>query len=183
MFYVSKLHFLLMNRKSAMSQEEELTLEGMDLPAMLREDACRRFANLHCQDIDLLHISRMIMHGGSSLVAVGVCLNVDRTMITAIEEDDLCSRQQDKIHKILTEWQWNNTQNSTWATLTKCLLILEDPKLMDDIQAYLSQKEYPSNGMFPSLTASCRYEMKCCITCHRLSQADTYYNQSINQMF
>jgi len=135
-----------------MSQEEELTLEGMDLPAILREDACRRFANLHCQDIDLLHISRMIMHGGSSLVAVGVCLNVDRTMITAIEKDDLCPRQQDKIHKILTEWQWNNTQNSTWATLTKCLLILEDPKLMDDIQAYLSQKEYPSNGMFLKVT-------------------------------
>ena len=135
-----------------MSQEEELTLEGMDLPAMLREDACRRFANLHCQDIDLLHISRMIMRGGSSLVAVGVCLNVDRTMITAIEKDDLCSRQQDKIHKILTEWQWNNTQNSTWATLTNCLLILEDPELMDNIQAYLSQKEYPSNGMFLKVT-------------------------------
>jgi len=137
-----------------MSQEEELPLEdmNMDLPAIFKDDVCGKFANLQCQDIDLLHISRMIANRGNSLAAVGVCLHVDLMTIADIEKDALCSKQQDKIHKLLTEWQLHNTQNTTWATLTKCLLALEDQKLMDDIQEYLSQKEYPSNGMFPKVS-------------------------------
>ena len=137
-----------------MSQEEELPLEDMhvDLPAIFEDEMCRRFANLHCQDMDLLHISRMITHEGNSLAAVGDCLHVDMTTVADIEKDALCSKQQDKIHKILTEWQLHNTRNATWATLTKCLLALQDQKLMDDIKEYLSQKEYPSNGMFTKVS-------------------------------
>ena len=126
----------------------ELTLESTDLPAIFGEEVCRRFADLQCQDIDLLHISGLIKLGGRSVAAVGVCLHVDKKRIADIEKDASYSKQQDKIHKILTEWQWYNTQNATWATLTKCLLALGEQKLMDDIQAYLSEKEYPDNGMF-----------------------------------
>jgi len=39
---------------------------------------------------------------------------------------------------------------------------------LDDIQAYLSQKEYPSNSMLicESDTVSCRYEIEMLKACH-----------------
>ena len=114
---------------------------------MFREEACEKFAKFYCQDLDMLHISRMIAREGDSLVSVGACLQIDRNVISEIEEDESCRKLQDKIHKILLKWQFKNTCNATWARLIKSLQALDDQNLMEHIQTYLSQKEYPMTGM------------------------------------
>lgn len=140
--------------KTTMFKEEDLPLEEEELPPRW-EERCRRFARLHCQDFDLLHISRMIAKEGDSLDAVGVCLQVDSKVVSDIEKNDMCPKLQDKMHKILREWGWKNTRNATWATLIKGLQALNDQKLMEHIQEYLSEKEYPMIGM---LTYSFDYQ-------------------------
>ena len=122
-------------------------VEEEDLPPMFSEEACERFAKFQCQDLDMLHISRMIAREGNSLASVGTCLQINRKVIFEIEEDESCPKLQDKIHKVLSEWQWKNTCNATWARLIKSLQALDDQKLMEHIQTYLSQKEYPMTGM------------------------------------
>ena len=113
---------------------------------MFREEACKKFAELQCQDLDLLNISRMIAQEGNSLASVGVSLLVEGRVISGIEKDESCPKLKDKVHKILLQWQWNNTCNATWARLIKNLQALEDENLMEHIQTYLSQKEYPIKG-------------------------------------
>ena len=135
--------------KTTMFREEDMPLEEEELPPMW-EERCRRFSKLACQDLDLLHISRMIAQERDSLDAVGVCLQVDGKVISEIEKNDLCPKLQDKIYKILREWQWKSTHNATWATLIKGLQALNDQNLMEQIQKYLSQKEYPMNGTLTS---------------------------------
>ena len=122
-------------------------VEEEDLPPIFREEACKRFAKFHCQDLDMLHISRMIAREGDSLASVGGCLQIDRAVISKIEENESCPKLKDKVHKILLEWQWKNTGNATWARLIKSLQALDDQNLMERIQTYLSQKEYPMTGM------------------------------------
>ena len=114
---------------------------------MFREESCKRFAKLQCQDLDLLHISRMIEREGNSLDSVGACLLIGREFVSEIEKDESCPKLNDKIHKILSEWQWKNTSNATWACLIKSLKILDDQNLMEHIRKYLSQKEYPGKGI------------------------------------
>lgn len=140
--------------KTTMFKEEDMPLEEEELPPSWKEK-CRRFARLHCQDFDLLHISRMIAKEGNSLDAVGVCLQVNMKVVSDIEKNDMCPKVQDKMHKILREWEWKNTRNATWATLIKGLQALKDQKLMEHIQEYLSEKEYPMIGM---LTYSFDYQ-------------------------
>ena len=118
-----------------------------DLPPMFRETSCRRFAELQCQDFDLLHISRMIEREGNSLASVGACLFTGREVISKIERDEFCPKLNDKIHKLLSEWQWKNTSNATWARLIKSLEVLDNQNLMEHIRKYLSQKEYPEKGI------------------------------------
>ena len=118
----------------------------MDLPPMFREEACEKFAELQCQDLDLLNISRMIAREENSLASVGACLLIEGTVISGIEEDHSCPKLKDKIHKILLQWQWKNTGNATWANLIKSLQDLEEQNLMEHIQTYLSKKEYPMKG-------------------------------------
>ena len=118
-----------------------------DLPPMFREEACKKFAELQCQDLDLLNISRMIAQEGNSLASVGVSLLVERRVISEIEKDESCPKLKDKVHKILLQWQWKNTGNATWGRLIMSLEALEDENLMEHIQTYLSQKEYPIKGM------------------------------------
>ena len=118
-----------------------------DLPPMFREETCKKFAELQCQDLDLLNISRMIAQEGNSLASVGVSLLVERRVISEIEKDESCPKLKDKVHKILLQWQWKNTGNATWARLIMSLEALEDENLMEHIQTYLSQKEYPIKGM------------------------------------
>ena len=124
-----------------------MQVEEKDLPPMFREEACEKFAELQCQDLDLLNISRMIAREGNSLASVGVCLLIEGRVISEIEKDVLCPKLKDKIHKILLQWQWKNTINATWASLIKSLQALDDQNLMEHIQTYLSQKEYPIKGM------------------------------------
>ena len=114
---------------------------------MFREETCKKFAELQCQDLDLLNISRMIAQEGNSLASVGVSLLVERRVISEIEKDESCPKPKDKVHKILLQWQWKNTCNATWARLIMSLEALEDENLMEHIQTYLSQKEYPIKGM------------------------------------
>ena len=114
---------------------------------MFREESCRRFAELQCQDFDLLHISRMIEREGNSLVSVGACLFIKREVISNIEKAESCPKLNDKIHKVLSEWQWKNTSNATWASLIKSLEILDNQNLMEHIRKYLSKKEYPGKGI------------------------------------
>ena len=92
-------------------------VEEEDLPPMFREDACKRFAKLQCQDLDLLHISQMIAREGNSLASVGACLCVEGEVILEIEKDESCPKLKDKVHKILLQWQWNwkDTRTATWA--------------------------------------------------------------------
>ena len=118
-----------------------------DLPPMFREETCKKFAELQCQDLDLLNISRMIAQEENSLASVGVSLLVERSVISEIEKDESCPKLKDKVHKILLQWQWKNTCNATWARLIMSLEALEDENLMEHIQTYLSQKEYPIKGM------------------------------------
>ena len=122
-------------------------MEEEDLPPLFREESCKRFAKLQCQDLDLLHISRMIAREGNSVASVGACFLIGREVISPIEKDESCPKVNDKIHKILSEWQWKNTSNATWARLIKSLQVLDDQNLMGHIQKYLSQKEYPVKGM------------------------------------
>ena len=122
-------------------------VEELDLPPMFREDACKRFAELQCQDLDLLHISQMIAREGNSLASVGACLRIEGKVILEIEKDESCPKLKDKVHKILLQWQWKNTCNATWASLIKSLQRLDEQELMECIQTYLSQKEYPMEGM------------------------------------
>ena len=117
------------------------------LPLMFREEACKRFANLQCQDLDLLHISRMIERECNSLASVGACLLIGREVISEIEKDESCPKLNDKIHNVLLQWQIKNTSNATWASLIKSLEVLDEQKLMEHIQTYLSQKEYPVKGI------------------------------------
>ena len=118
-----------------------------DLPPMFWEESCKRFAELQCQDFDLLHISRMIEREGNSLASVGACLLSGREVISKIEKDESCRKLNDKIHKVLSVWQWKNTSNATWARLIKSLEVLDNQNLMEHIRKYLSQKEYPVKGM------------------------------------
>ena len=120
--------------------------DSKDLPPMFREEACKRFAELQCNDFDLLHISRMIEREGNSLASVGACLYIGREVISEVEKDESCPKLKDKMHKVLSEWQWKNTSNATWASLMKSLQALEDQNLMECIQTYLSKKEYPIKG-------------------------------------
>ena len=123
-----------------------MQVEEKDLPPMFREEACEKFAELQCQDFDLLNISRMIAREGNSLASVGACLLIEGRVISGIEKDMLCPKLKDKVHKILLQWQWKNTRNATWARLIKSLQALEDENLMEHIQTYLSKKEYPIKG-------------------------------------
>ena len=123
-----------------------MQVEEKDLPPMFREEACEKFAELQCQDFDLLNISRMIAREGNSLASVGACLFIEGRVISEIEKDVLCPKLKDKVHKILLQWQWKNTRNATWARLIKSLQALEDENLMEHIQTYLSKKEYPIKG-------------------------------------
>ena len=116
-------------------------MEEENLPPMFKEGVCKRFANMKCQDLDLLHISRMIKEEGNSVASVGTCLCIDREVISEIEKDESCPKQKDKVHKILLKWQWKNTGKATWVRLIKCLEALDEEKLMEDIQTYLSKKE------------------------------------------
>ena len=84
---------------------------------MFREVACKRFAKLQCQDLDLLHVSQMIAREGNSLASVGACLRTEGKVIFEIEKDESCPKLKDKVHKILLQWQWKNTCNATWASL------------------------------------------------------------------
>ena len=118
-----------------------------DLPPMFREEACKKFAELECQDLDLLNISRMIAQEGNSLASVGVSLLVEGRVISGIEKEESCPKLKDKVHKILLQWQWKNTGNATWGRLIKSLEALDDQNLMEHIQTYLSKKEYPVKGM------------------------------------
>ena len=122
-------------------------VEEKDLPPIFREESCRRFAELQCQDIDLLHISRMIEREGNSLTSVGACLLIGRKVISKIEKDESCPKLNDKIHKVLSEWQWKNISNATWASLIKSLEVLDNQKLMEHIRKYLSKKECPGKGI------------------------------------
>ena len=112
---------------------------------MFREESCRRFAELQCQDFDLLYISRMIEREGNSLSSVGACLFIGTEVISKIEES--YPKLNNKIHNVLSEWQWKNTGNATWARLIKSLELLNDQNLMEHIRKYLSQKEYPGKGI------------------------------------
>ena len=114
---------------------------------MFRDVACKRFAKLQCQDLDLLHVSQMIAREGNSLASVGACLRIDAKVIFEIEKDESCPKLKDKLHKILLKWQWKNTCNATWASLINSLQDLDEQNLMECIQTYLSQKEYPMEGM------------------------------------
>ena len=129
---------------------QSVMVEEEDLPPIFREEACKRFAELQCQDLDLLHISRMIEREGNSLASVGACLRIEGRVISGIEKDESCPKPKDKIHKILLQWQWKNTRNATWASLIRSLQDLEEQNLMESIRTYLSRKEYPMEGM-PSL--------------------------------
>ena len=122
-------------------------VEEEDLPPMFREESCKRFAKLQCQDFDLLHISRMIERERNSLASVSVCLLIGREFVSEIEKDESCPKLNDKIHKLLSEWQWKNTSNATWASLIKSLEVLDNQNLMEHIRKYLSQKEYPGKGI------------------------------------
>lgn len=122
-------------------------VEEEDLPPMFREESCKRFAKLQCQDLDLLHISRMIERERNSLASVSVCLLIGREFVSEIEKDESCPKLNDKIHKLLSEWQWKNTSNATWASLIKSLEVLDNQNLMEHIRKYLSQKEYPGKGI------------------------------------
>ena len=122
-------------------------VEEEDLPPMFRDVACKRFAKLQCQDLDLLHVSQMIAREGNSLASVGACLRIEGKVIFEIEKDESCPKLKDKVHKILSQWQWKNTCNATWASLIKGLQDLDEQKLMECIRTYLSQKEYPMEGM------------------------------------
>ena len=114
-----------------------------------REDSCKSgFAELQCQDLDLLHISQMIARQGNSVASVGACLCIEGKLISEIEKDESCTKLMDKVHKILLQWQWKNTCNATWASLIKSLQRLDEQKLMECIQTYLSQKEYPMEGIY-----------------------------------
>ena len=124
-----------------------MQVEKKDLPPRFREKAYKKFAELQCQDLDLLNVSRMIAGEKNSLVSVGVCLLIEGQVISGIEKDESCPQLKDKIHKILIQWQWKNTGDATWARLIKSLQALDDQKLMEHIQTYLSQKEYPIKGM------------------------------------
>ena len=123
-------------------------VEEDDLPPMFREESCKRFAELQCQDIDLLQISRMVEREGNSLASVGACLYVGREVISEVEKDKFCPKLNDKIHKVLSEWQCKNTSNATWARLIKSLEVLDNQNLMEHIRKYLSQKEYPMTGIY-----------------------------------
>ena len=122
-------------------------VEEKHLPPMFREESCRRFAELQCQDFDLLYISRMIEREGNSLASVGACLLIGREVISKIEKAKSCPKLNDKIHNVLSEWQWKNPGNATWARLIKSLELLDDQNLMEHIRKYLSQKEYPGKGI------------------------------------
>ena len=119
-----------------------------DLPPMFREEACKRFAELQRQEIDLLQISRMIEREGNSLASVGACLYIGREVISEVEKDEFCPKVSDKMHKVLSEWQWKNTSNATWSRLIKSLEVLDNQNLMAHIRKYLSQKEYPVKGIY-----------------------------------
>ena len=122
-------------------------MEEENLPPMFRESIWKWFANMECQDFDLLHISRMIAREGNSLASVGACLHISREVISEMEKDESCPKPKDKVHKILLQWKWKNTGNVTWARLIKSLQALDDQNLMENIQTYLSQKEFPIEGM------------------------------------
>lgn len=83
----------------------------------------------------------MIEREGSYLASVGACLCIDKSFISEVEKDESCPKFKDKIHQILSQWQWKNTGKATWVRLIKCLEALDEQNLMKDIQAYLSQKE------------------------------------------
>ena len=119
-------------------------VEEEDLPLMFREEACKRFAKVQCQDLDLLYISEMIDH---PVASVGVYLLVDEKVISETEKDKSCPKLKNKIHKLLSEWQRKNTGNATWAKLIECLQSLNDWKLMEHIKTHLLQMEYPTKGM------------------------------------
>ena len=89
----------------------------------------------------------MIARERNSLASVGACLHISREVISEIEKDESCPKPKDKVHKILLQWQLKNTYNATWARLIKSLQDLDDQNLMEHIQTYLSQKEYPIKGM------------------------------------
>ena len=89
----------------------------------------------------------MIAREGNSLASVGACLHISREVISEVEKDESCPKLKDKIHKILLQWQLKNTCNATWAALIKSLQDMNDQNLMEYIQTYLSQKEYPIKGM------------------------------------
>ena len=133
---------------------QSVMVEEEDLPPIFREEACKRFAKLQCQDFDLLHISQMIAQEANSLASVGDCLRMSREVISEVEKDESCPMLKDKIHKILLQWQWKNTSNATWARLIKSLQDMDKQKLMECIQMYLSQKEYPMEGMHQMWYAS-----------------------------
>ena len=122
-------------------------MEEENLPPMFREEVCKLFASMQCQDFDLLHISRMIAREGNSLASVGACLHISRKVISEIEKDESCPKPKDKVHKILLQWQLKDTCNAMWARLVKSLQALDDQNLLENIQTYLSQKEYPIKGM------------------------------------
>ena len=119
-------------------------VEEEDLPLMFREEACKRFAKVQCQDHDLLYISEMIDY---PVASVGICLRVDEKVISETEKDKSCPKLKNKVHKLLSEWQRKNTGNATWAKLIGCLQSLNDRKLMEHIKTHLSQMEYLTKGM------------------------------------
>ena len=124
-----------------------------DLPPMLRKEGCKRFAELQIQDFDLLHISRMIARESNSLASVGACLRISMKSISEIEKDKSCPKLEDKIHKILLQWQWKNTDEATWLRLIECLQVFDEQELMEDIKKYLSEKECPVKGDFLCFTS------------------------------
>ena len=117
------------------------------LPPLFSEEACKQFAGFVCDDIDLLFVSNRVATSGNSTDTVGACLDINDAEIVMVTNDPTRPKHQDKVYYLLKEWKRKNTCDATWANLVHCLSHLEDEQLMSSIKSYLSNKEYPSNGM------------------------------------
>ena len=103
---------------------------------------CKKIALELCDDIDLKIIGEKVAHTSLTTTEIGVHFGLDAAAIQIIEEDYECQERSDKIHKLLVQWRDERKESTVWDDLIQFLVPLSDEQLLDDVKAYLHQKEY-----------------------------------------
>ena len=118
----------------------------MALHPFFDDEKFKKIALEECDDIDLKTISKKLSHSSLTTTEIGTHFGVDAAAMQKIEGDYKLHECSEKIHKLLVQWRIERDErkeSTVWDDLIRCLAQLSDEQLLDDVKAYLQQKEFP----------------------------------------